>query len=201
MSGDRNGRMSSDECLLSVAARFKVLKKYIGSPSVADKKIVNSCRSQSTLAGMDFPELGITPLARNSMYKYADLFSEKNPEFIGGYEGVGRSLLDELRRKVFSLEVRGGPYRSKSAYLMRSESKCENLESELVSIEAHSLRLSKAYLKLLGSMHELAVGNLNGDELRQRVRNLISDQNFLYGDLFVDIDRMREVRVEAINEK
>lgn len=194
-------RHSTSACLASVLARLSVLKSYLSETAITDQRVVDACKSQAALADLDIPALGITPVSRNSMYKFADFACKENPSLLNGFNGSGRQFLDHLRQHVCSLKVVTTKARSKAALLQRSEDVCLQLRELLSASEAHSLRLSKAYHHMLQKIAALSKVDLGSAEMRTRLISILRDQNFLYEDLFSEVDIQRTSKVEDFNEK
>lgn len=194
-------RQSTSACLASVLARFSVLKYYLSESAITDQRIIDACKSQAALADLDFPALGITPVSRNSMYKFANFACKENPSLLNGFSGSGRKFLDHLRQHVCSLKVVTIKARSKAALLQRSEEERLQLRELLSASEAHSLRLSKAYCHMLQKIAALSKIDLDPAEMRTRLINILRDQNILYDDLFSEVDMQRTSKVEDFNEK
>ena len=194
-------RHSTSACLASVLARFSVLKYYLSEAAITDQRVMNACKSQAALADLDIPALGITPVSRNSMYKFSDFACKENPSLLSGFSGSGRQFLDHLRQQVCSLKVVTTKARSKAALLQRSEQVRLQLRELLSASEAHSLRLSKAYYHMLQTIAALSKVDLDPAEMRTRLINILRDQNVLYDDLFSEVDMQRTSKVEDFNEK
>ncbi|WP_045625628.1 hypothetical protein [Vibrio navarrensis] len=175
----------AETCKKSVYARYEVLQRLLRNPKLAPTELVDACASQSTLAALNLAKLGITPLSRNSMYKYADqVLAEKVvPE--GKTSGLrGKHYLDWLRKQVMTVSLKETNYRTKTARTQRRLKRKQENNDKLGETELHVLRLSKAYLHLFQLIRGYARDEQIEPRTRQLLFNLLNDHDALYGNLF-----------------
>lgn len=182
----------------SLYARSKWLRKAVGSPKSVDSSIYDACKSHETLAKWRDGGKGIYPMARNTMYKYADdCFSDELiPE--GPNEGeCGYRYLDWLRKKARDSLEEFSKKRSTASRKARKVEKENTGKIAKDKVREHSLCVGKAYLDLLTQV--IAIANeVTGHEVNVRLRNLVHDHDRLFGDLFREVGSVRPDNVEWI---
>ncbi|MGR5143572.1 hypothetical protein ACQKPX_18090 [Photobacterium sp. DNB23_23_1] len=190
---------SAETCKTSVYNRYEVLLRALRAPKLAPTELLNACASQSTLAALNIPQYGITPLSRNSMYKYADQVLADNIVPEGNTAGQsGHYYLDWLRKQVTALALKETGYRTKTARAKRSQKSIQDKSDKLDETELHALRLSKAYLHLFQKVRGIARDEQIEQRTRQLLFNLLNDHDALYGDLFSEAGTQRDYNVEIL---
>jgi hypothetical protein len=191
---------TSLECKQNILARVNLLKKAHEKPQAMHPAVQRACESQSSLAAFDFPEFGITPMSRNSMYKYADseLSDYQIPENFKHAGKSGRFYLDWLRIEVKTAGAgKRLSSRSKSSRDARSRQQIADLEEAVRCLKMHSLSVSKAYLNLLGCVKGLYKDANLEPALRQRLINILNDHDRLYSDVFNEVGTVRPTNLEV----
>ncbi|PSW06083.1 hypothetical protein [Photobacterium lipolyticum] len=184
---------NAEACKASVYNRYEALQRALRNPKLAPTDLLDACASQSTLAALDITQYGITPLSRNSMYKYADLVLADNivPECKTAGQG-GKYYLDWLRKQVMAVALKETGYRTKAARAQRSQKRKQENNDKLDETELHALRLSKAYLHLFQQVRGYARDEQIEPRTRQLLFNLLNDHDALYGDLFSEAGTQRD---------
>lgn len=193
-------RQSSDACRKSIYGRYKVLLKAFQKPAEAPISVLKACDSQSMLAALSFPEKDITPLARGSMYKYADLVLA-DYTVPDGYKSTGKNghyYLDWLRKEVKITATKEIYNRSKAAREQRAKQRIEAAKEEQSHLRANSIRVSKAYIQLLTSIKGMRNDESLDLMVRQLLTNMVHDHIHLYADLFNEVDTIRPGNVEPL---
>ncbi|OLQ81672.1 hypothetical protein BIT28_14205 [Photobacterium proteolyticum] len=189
----------AEACKASVYNRYKALQRALRNPKLAPTELLDACASQSTLAALDITQYGITPLSRNSMYKYADLVLAEQIVPEGNTAGQsGRHYLDWLRKQVMAVALKETGYRTKAARTQRSKKRKQEKNDKLHETELHALRLSKAYLHLFQQVRGYARDEQIEPRTRQLLFNLLNDHDALYGDLFSEAGTQRDDNVEVL---
>ncbi len=184
----------------NVKARLDMLLEARRDPSNASQFLIEACSSQSALAALSIPKKGISPLARNSLYKYADLVIMDFfiPEGNKDAGKSGHKYLDWLRNEVRKIGKANGNNRSKKAREERLKDRASMLTAEMDLVRRHSLAISKAYLHLMVALKSLYTQE-NLDELtRQRLINVINDHDRLYSGLFEEVGSVRPANLEFL---
>ncbi|NRF27278.1 hypothetical protein HRJ45_21075 [Vibrio coralliilyticus] len=184
---ERKSRLkpTGEACKASVYARYELLQRLLCNPNQAPAELIDACASQSALAALDLARHGITPLSRNSMYKYSDQVLAE--QIVPEGKTIGRSgkyYLDWLRKQVMQAAIKETDYRTKDARSQRRQKRKEEYNDKLSETELHELRLSKAYLHLFQQIRSYVRDEQVEPRTRQRLFNLLNDHDALYGDLF-----------------
>lgn len=204
-SGDVNmaakiiGKIDAESCKVNISSRLDALNRALINPEGVSKELVAGISSQSSFANLSLPELGIYPIARNTMYKYADIVivDSKVPE--GKYIGLsGRYYLDWLRVNLKLSIFKTVSYRSKFEKDRRLKGKENDLKNKINETEKNSLIVSKAYLGLLRSVLALARSEKIEPLMRDRLLGIVNDNDAVYGEVFREIGTWRDGIVEVI---
>lgn len=133
----------------STLARFQALTVALQGRNNIPPELISSCKSQNTLAAMNIPSHGISPMSLNTLKKCANLTIED-----GGWR-----RLDRLRRENSILAEK----RDRQSLLSRSRSSKKNRKTkeaqleETLSLERrYRIRLQVAYEELLTKVRSLA---------------------------------------------
>lgn len=199
MVGKIIGKIDAESCKVNISSRYDALSRALINPGGVSKELVAGISSQSSFANLSLPELGIYPIARNTMYKYADIVivDSKVPE--GKYIGLsGRYYLDWLRVNLKLSIFKTVAYRSKFEKDRRLKAKENDLKNKINETEKNSLIVSKAYLGLLRSVLALARSEKIEPLVRDRLLGIVNDNDAVYGEIFREIGTWRDGVVEVI---
>lgn len=194
-------KTSSQACLENVRARFHALSEANKDPSGISKSLLEACTSQVTLAKFSSPKHGISPMSRNSMYKYADieLAGLMVPEGFAQAGKSGRFYLDWLRNEVKVKGRKNSQSRTKLSRERRHQDHVAELEATLHNIKENSIGVSKAYLSLLSCVKRLYQDDGLDDLTRHRLLHILHDHDRLFSNLFQEVGTIRPDNVEPIS--
>lgn len=178
-------KATEQECLDNVYNRLTALEKARARPSHAPTEVLDGCASQQALADLDLPNFGISPMARNSMYKYADIMLAEKQVPDGKQAGkTGRHYLDWLRKKVMDEAIRQTGYRTKVARKKRAAARKVAEKDRLTQVEEQMLAIDKAYWDLFSKVRtELKQPHIDPDT-RQRLATILNDHSETFHGVF-----------------
>jgi len=196
----KSNKQSPESCRDNVYARYEALQYALSNLNLVPIEILDACESQSSLAALAFTQYGITPLARNSMYKYADqvLAEHKIPEGEKKAGENGQHYLDWLRKHVREKALKEIGYRTKAARIQRNKQHKQKSQHNQQQAEEHSLRVSKAYLHLLTQIKGMQADDSLELLFRKKLINIVQDHDQLYGDLFDEVGTVRPDNLEPL---
>lgn len=205
MANKTKSRSNEAALKQNIYNRYRALASALDNPRVAPAPIIDGCQTQATLAKLDYPQYKITPMARMSLFKYADLvLSGPDYQIPGGEKNEGRSgwaYLDWLRNQVFKVGVQSAGYRTKAAREARSRQRKKVKNDKEKQAERHALAVSKAYVQLFREVRAFANSNQLNDVSQQRLFNILNSADGVYGEIFNPND-LREDNVKVLpNEK
>jgi hypothetical protein len=194
MKGIRKNRTSIDVCRSSVISRYDTLTKALRSLDSVPAEFITATVSAVQFAQLSCTSCGITPIARNTLFKYADeiLFDSTD-----GNELRGWKLLDSLRVAVYEKAANESGRRSSAARTFRQNSIVESLTSELEEIKECISAQTNAYLALLKEVGGLAKSEALDYKTQFRLKNMLSRHDELYGELF-EARIAKEVRPQNV---
>lgn len=181
--------------------RYRALQSALRNPQVAPAPVIDGCQTQTRLAALVYPPYKITPMARMSLFKYADLVLA-GPEYQipDGEKNAGQSgwaYLDWMRKQVFTAGVQSSGYRTKAARATRSKQRKRVNIDKLQQAEQHVLAISKAYVQIFRDIRAFANSPQLNDVSRQRIFNILNSADGLYSELFSSND-LREDNVKVL---
>lgn len=196
-------RPSEEALKRNIYYRYRALASAYRNPKVAPAPVINGCQTQTTLADLNYPQYQITPMARMSLFKYADLVLSgadyQIPEGEKGAGEIGWAYLDWLRKKVFAVGMQSKGFRTKVARASRAKRRNEAAVEKLRQAELHALAVSKAYVQLFKDIRGFASSDYLPDVARQRLFNILNNADGLHGELFSPFD-LREANVEEMSD-
>jgi hypothetical protein len=179
--GFRKNRTSIDACRSGVIARYETLTKALRSLDSVPAEFITSTVSAVQFARLSCTSCGITPIARNTLFKYADeILSDRASE--NGQRGW--KLLDSLRIAVYKKATNESRRRSSATRTLRQNSIVESLTSELEEMQRCILAQTNAYLALLKEVGGLAKSEVLDNKTRFRLKNMLGRHDELYSELF-----------------
>ncbi|MBE1426465.1 hypothetical protein H4684_003131 [Desulfomicrobium macestii] len=175
-------RLTEEKCRSSVFARHEALKQAIKSIKTAPKALTTACNSSVALASLDLPEIGICRLgSRNTLFKYSDiLFSD---HYTPNGE-TGWKYIDWLRNEVKDLAKKEALARNKKSRELIMAEKLNRAQQELSALQRTMMAQTKAYLWILKEVFGLSKSHTIDDSTKHRLKNLITNHDELFGDLF-----------------
>ena len=181
MTEDGKNKPTEDFCLNNVKARCNAIQKAIAKPKEASIQIVNACANHESLANLEYKEFGISPMARNTMYKYANVkFADDSTK--DGKKGW--LYLNELRKEAKKIGFTQTSKRSKAALKEKNTLRKKNTKTKLDATEKHSLACSKAYTTLLYSLMQLEKSSDIDPYTKQKLRMKLTTHDEVYSNIF-----------------
>ncbi|WP_431474579.1 hypothetical protein RVM24_18980 [Marinobacter sp. KM021] len=197
-------RLSEEALKRNIYNRYRALKSAYSNPQIAPTLIINGCKTQTALARLNYPQYQITPIARMSLFKYADLVLRgadyQIPEDERGGGEAGWAYLDWLRKQVFTAGVQSTGYRTKAARAARAKQRKDAISDKLLQAERHALAVSKAYIQLFREVRIFSNSNHLNDASRQRLFNILNNADTLHSELFSSSD-LRDDNVEELSDR
>ncbi|WP_273204395.1 hypothetical protein [Marinobacter subterrani] len=197
-------RLSEEALKRNIYNRYRALQSAYSNPKVAPALIIDGCKTQTALARLNYPQYQITPIARMSLFKYADLVLRgadyKIPEGEKGGGETGWAYLDWLRKQVFTAGVKSSSFRTKAARAERAKQRRKASSDKLLQAERHALAVSKAYVQLFREVRIFSNSDHLNDVSRQRLYNILNNADGLHSELFSSND-LRDDNVEELSNR